>query len=421
MSRTLEHLPQTALNGTLIERKCRDACIKLMRELRYGHLEIWESGHCHHFGDPMDTSLKARVDIRDPSAWADVALQGAMGAAEAYMDGSLEVEDLASLTRLFVRNVQVLDKLDGGVTRALTPLRRFAHWLNRNTKENSRKNILAHYDLGNDLFERFLDPKMMYSSGVYPRHDAPLETAATHKLDVICQKLGLQPGMHLVEIGTGWGGLAIHAAQNYGVKVTTTTISDAQHDFAAQRIAKAGLEDQITLLKKDYRDLDGQYDRLVSVEMIEAVGHQYLDTFFSKCRSLIKPEGLMLIQAITIVDHRYKQALKSMDFIQKYIFPGGFIPSVSAMMKSVAEATDMRLVQLEDYAEHYARTLAHWRERFDNQIDEISRLGYDERFQRMWRYYLAYCEGGFAERQLGLSHLLLAAPKSPAQTTYSPL
>ena len=194
----------------------------------------------------------------------------------------------------------------------------------------------------------------MYSSGVYPRHDAPLETAATHKLDVICQKLGLQPGMHLVEIGTGWGGLAIHAAQNYGVKVTTTTISDAQHDFAAQRIAKAGLEDQITLLKKDYRDLDGQYDRLVSVEMIEAVGHQYLDTFFSKCRSLIKPEGLMLIQAITIVDHRYKQALKSMDFIQKYIFPGGFIPSVSAMMKSVAEATDMRLVQLEDYAEHYA-------------------------------------------------------------------
>jgi len=246
-----------------------------------------------------------------------------------------------------------------------------------------------------------------------------LETAATHKLDLICQKLGLQPGMRLIEIGTGWGGLAIHAAQNYGVHVTTTTISDAQHDFARDRISALGLSDQITLLKQDYRDLEGEYDRLVSVEMIEAVGHQYLDTFFAKCRSLIKQDGLMLIQAITIVDHRYKQALKGVDFIQKYIFPGGFVPSVSAMMRSVSQVTDLRLVHLEDYAEHYARTLADWRERFDARIHEIAHLGYDERFQRMWRYYLAYCEGGFAERQLGLGQLLLAAPASPAQTPHS--
>ncbi len=421
MSQTLEQMPQTKLSGTLIERRCRAICLNTLSHLVQGHLELWESGHCHHFGDPADQSLRARIDILDPSAWADVALRGSLGAGEAYMDGTIVVDNLAQMTRIFVRNVHVLDKLENKLVQLVKPALRMAHWFNRNTKENSRKNIKAHYDLGNELFERFLDPTMMYSSGVYPAHDAPLETAATHKLDLICQKLGLEPGMHLVEIGTGWGGLAIHAAQNYGVRVTTTTISDAQHDFAQERINSAGLSDQITLLKKDYRDLDGEYDRLVSVEMIEAVGHQYLDTFFAKCRSLIKPDGLMLIQAITIVDHRYQQALKGVDFIQKYIFPGGFVPSVSAMMKSVSQVTDLRLVHLEDYAEHYARTLADWRIRFDQRIDEIAHLGYDERFQRMWRYYLAYCEGGFAERQLGLGQLLLAAPGSPAQTPHSAL
>lgn len=421
MSQTAEHMSPPTLKGTFIERRCRNACLNILNQLTQGHLELWENGHCQHFGDPLDHSLHARIDVLDPSAWADVALRGALGAGEAYMDGSLHVDNLSQMTRIFVRNVEVLDRLDGGLTRYFKNVLRVAHWLNRNTKQNSRRNIRAHYDLGNELFERFLDPTMMYSSGVYPQADAPLETAATHKLDLICQKLGLQPGMHLVEIGTGWGGLAIHAAKNYGVKVTTTTISDAQHELASQRVAEAGLSDQIELLKEDYRDLQGQYDRLVSVEMIEAVGHQYLDTFFSKCRSLIKPDGLMLIQAITIVDHRYHRALKGVDFIQKYIFPGGFVPSVSAMMKSVAKATDLRLVHLEDYAEHYARTLADWRQRFDERIDEITHLGYDERFQRMWRYYLAYCEGGFAERQLGLGQLLLAAPGSPAQTPHSAL
>lgn len=420
MSQTAEQMVQPT-TSSFIESRCRAGCLKILSQLKLGHLELWENGQCHHFGDPLDTSLKARIDVMDPAAWADVALRGALGAGEAYMDGSLVVDDLSQMTRIFVRNRDVLDRLDSGLVRALKPALRTAHWLNRNTKTNARRNIKAHYDLGNELFERFLDPTMMYSSGVYPTPDAPLETAATHKLDLICQKLGLQPGMHLVEIGTGWGGLAIHAAKNYGVRVTTTTISDAQHDFAAERIEAAGLGNKIELLKKDYRDLEGQYDRLVSVEMIEAVGHQYLDTFFAKCRSLIRPDGVMLIQAITIVDHRYKRALKGVDFIQKYIFPGGFVPSVSAMMRSVSKATDLRLVHLEDYAEHYARTLADWRERFDQRVDEIAHLGYDERFQRMWRYYLAYCEGGFAERQLGLGQLLLAGPASSAQTPHSAL
>ena len=421
MSQTADQIVSPSIKGTFIERRCRTACYAILRQLEKGHLEVWENGHCQHFGDPLDTSLHAKIEVLDPSAWADVALRGALGAGEAYMDGTLHVDNLSQMTRIFVRNVTVLDRLDGGLTHYLRSVMRVAHWLNRNTKSNSRRNIRAHYDLGNELFERFLDPTMMYSSGVYPAIDSPLETAATHKLDLICQKLGLKPGMHLVEIGTGWGGLAIHAAQNYGVRVTTTTISDAQHDLAAERIKAAGLSDQIELLKEDYRDLRGQYDRLVSVEMIEAVGHQYLDTFFSKCRSLIKPDGLMLIQAITIVDHRYHRALKGVDFIQKYIFPGGFVPSVSAMMKSVAQATDLRLIHLEDYAEHYAKTLADWRERFDARIGEITHLGYDERFQRMWRYYLAYCEGGFAERQLGLGQLLLAAPASSAQSPNSAL
>lgn len=346
-----------------------------------------------------------------------MALRGAIGAGEAYMHGAIEVDDLAALTRLFVRNVDVLDQMDGGVTRLLRSALRGVHWLNRNNREGARRNIKAHYDLGNNLFESFLDPTMMYSSGVYPTPDSPLETAAVHKLDVICQKLGLKPGMTLIEIGTGWGGLAIHAARHYGVHVTSTTISDAQYEMASERVKQAGLDDQITLLKEDYRDLTGTYDRLVSVEMIEAVGHQYLDTFFAKCRSLIKSDGLMLIQAITIVDHRYQSALKGVDFIQKYIFPGGFVPSVGAMMKSVGRKTDLRLVELQDYAGHYAKTLADWRERFDAALDEISQMGYDERFQRMWRFYLAYCEGGFAERQLGLGQLLLAAPRSPAQTS----
>ena len=421
MSRSAQQVAPTVETGSAIEKSCRKACFRLLSKLVHGRLAIVENGQVHTFGMDDDPELRVTIHILDSSAWADVALRGALGAGESFMHGAIEVDDLAAMTRLFVRNVDVLDQLDGGATQLLRRALRGLHWLNRNNRKGARRNIRAHYDLGNDLFKAFLDPTMMYSSGVYPAPDAPLETAAVHKLDLICQKLGLKPGMTLVEIGTGWGGLAIHAAKHYGVHVTSTTISDAQYDLAAQRVASEGLESQITLLKEDYRDLTGTYDRLVSVEMIEAVGHQYLDTFFQKCRSLIKPDGLMLIQAITIVDHRYKSALKGVDFIQKYIFPGGFVPSVGAMMKSVGQSTDLRLVELQDYAGHYAQTLAHWRERFEHAREQVAGLGYDERFQRMWRYYLAYCEGGFAERQLGLGQLVLAAPRSPAQTTSSAL
>jgi cyclopropane-fatty-acyl-phospholipid synthase len=286
------------------------------------------------------------------------------------------------------------------------------HLLNRNTRLGSKKNISAHYDIGNDLFELFLDPTMMYSSAYYKDEDMSLEQASIAKLDLICKKLELGPEDHLLEIGTGWGGLAIHAASNYGCKVTTTTISDEQFVLAQARIKENHLEDKITVVKQDYRDLEGQYDKLVSIEMIEAIGHQYMRTYFNKCCSLLKPDGMMLIQAITIKDQLYKEALKDVDFIKKYIFPGGFLPSINAMVKTISDSTDMKLFHLQDIGPHYAKTLNHWRERFFEKLDEIRGLGYSDEFIRLWEYYFCYCEGGFIERDIGTVQMVLTRPEN---------
>ena len=290
----------------------------------------------------------------------------------------------------------------------------------RNTRHGSRRNIAAHYDLGNDLFKLFLDENMMYSSAIFADPSGSLvaeslEQASRRKIDRICRKLDLQPTDHVVEIGTGWGGFALHAATHYGCRVTTTTISAEQHALASERVAAAGLQDRITLLLNDYRDLDvgdgtGGYDKLVSIEMIEAIGHQYMDTYFKKCAALLKPDGLAMIQAITIEDSRYKQALDSVDFIKRHIFPGSFIPSVSAMLDASARTSDLRLLNLEDIGPSYALTLNHWRQRFLTRLDEVRKLGYDERFVRMWEYYLCYCEGGFIERSIGTAQMLFARP-----------
>jgi cyclopropane-fatty-acyl-phospholipid synthase len=314
------------------------------------------------------------------------------------------------VVRVFCANMATLEALDGPLARAVQPALRGLHWLNRNTEVQARKNIAAHYDLGNDMFRLFLDPTMMYSSAIYPRLNSTLEEAAVHKLDVVCRKLDLKPGDHLLEVGTGWGGLAVHAAKNYGCRVTTTTISKAQHAVAVQRAQQAGVADRVTFLLDDYRDLTGQYDKLVSIEMIEAVGEQYMDTYFAKLSSLLKPDGLALIQAITIADQRYEQALRSVDFIQRYIFPGGFLPSVAAIADRVARVTDMEIVHLEDIGLHYARTLQHWRDRFFANLAAVRDLGYDDTFVRMWDYYLCYCEGGFRERVIGTRQVLMARP-----------
>jgi cyclopropane-fatty-acyl-phospholipid synthase len=301
-----------------------------------------------------------------------------------------------------------LDSMESGSAKIGGWLMRAAHAFTRNTRSGSKKNIAAHYDLGNDLFKLFLCDNMMYSSALFENNEDTLEVASNRKLERICQKLDLKPSDHLIEIGTGWGGMALYAAKNFGCKVTTTTISKEQHALATQRVADAGLSDRVTLLLEDYRDLEGTYDKLVSIEMIEAIGHQYLDTYMAKCTALLKEDGLALIQAITIEDDRYHQALHSVDFIKRYIFPGSFIPCVSAMTHSAGTAGQLRLINLEDIGPSYAKTLHEWRKRFMSQLDQVRALGYDNRFIKMWEFYLAYCEGGFIERSISDVHLLLA-------------
>jgi cyclopropane-fatty-acyl-phospholipid synthase len=284
--------------------------------------------------------------------------------------------------------------------------------LRRNTRHGSRRNIAAHYDLGNELFRLFLDDRLMYSSAIFASDDESLETASERKLRRICEKLDLRPEDHVVEIGTGWGGFAIYAAGRYGCRVTTTTISAEQHALASERIAAVGLADRVTVLLQDYRDLGGRYDKLVSIEMVEAIGHQYLETYLAKCAGLLKPDGLALIQAITIEDHRYRRALASVDFIKRHVFPGSFIPSVSAILAATPRVTDLRLINLEDIGPSYALTLRHWRKRFMREVDRVLRLGYDTRFVRLWQFYLCYCEGGFLERSIGNAQLLFARPEN---------
>ena len=292
------------------------------------------------------------------------------------------------------------------------PLQLLQRTMQRNTLKGSRRNIAAHYDLGNDLFELFLDKTMMYSCGIFHHDKATLQEASEAKLDRICQKLQLKPTDHVLEIGSGWGGFAIYAASRYGCRITTTTISKEQHGYAGQRIREAGLENRVTLLFDDYRELEGSYDKLVSIEMIEAVGHQHFDTYFKKCTDLLKPDGMMLLQSITIADQRYTAAKKSIDYIQRFIFPGGCLPSVAALSDAVARKTDMRIFHMEDIGPHYATTLRLWRERFFANIEKIKQLGYPKSFIRMWHYYLCYCEGGFRQQSIGTVQLLLTKPQA---------
>jgi cyclopropane-fatty-acyl-phospholipid synthase len=355
-------------------------------------------------------AVNATLRVHHPDFYRQLARNGSVGAGEAYMDGLWSCDDLVSLVRLLVRNRDLLDGMESGLARFGGYAMQAIHALKRNTRGGSRRNISAHYDLGNEFFELFLDPDMMYSSAIFAGPDDTLEQASKRKLARICQKLELDPRDRLLEIGTGWGGLALHAARHYGCHVTTTTISREQHALASARVQQAGLGDRVSVLLEDYRDLAGSYDKLVSIEMIEAIGHQYLDTYFEKCAALLAPEGMALIQAITIEDHRYAQALRSVDFIKRHVFPGSFIPSVTAMVESAGRAGELRLINLEDFGPSYALTLQHWRQRFLSRLDRVRAQGYDERFIRLWEFYLCYCEGGFRERSISDVHLLLARP-----------
>lgn len=385
--------------------------------LHSGCLQIEENGEVFSFGQSSeDTDLVGRLVVHDVSCYGEIMTGGSIGAAESFMTGDWSSPDLTMLVRVMVRNIDILDQLEGGLALISKPLLKGFHYFNQNSAKGSRRNIAAHYDLGNDLFEAFLDPTMMYSSGIFPTADASMEEASLNKLKIICEKLQLTADDHLVEIGTGWGGLAIYAAKNYGCKVTTTTISQQQFNLAKQRVEDEGLQDKITLLLEDYRDLKkdyaGQFDKLVSIEMIEAVGWKFYNTFFSHCSALLKPDGIALIQAITIADQRYDQARKDVDFIQRYIFPGSCIPSVTALVNASTDASDLNLVQAQDFGLHYARTLKAWHETFNEKSELITELGYSDDFKRMWQFYLSYCEGGFEERSIGVNHLVFAKPSA---------
>lgn len=404
-----------------IDRISRRIISDRLRTIRIGRMIIEENSEIAVYG--MDDPLMptAKICIHDPRFWSHILLGGELGAAEAFIHGYWSSPDLTAVIRLMIRNQVVLETLQGAFPQLVEPLRRIAHWLNRNTRRGSRLNIVAHYDLGNEFFKLFLDDTLTYSSGIFESPYATLHDASIAKLDRLCKKLDLRPADRLLEIGSGWGSMALHAARQYGCHVTTTTISDHQYDHVSEQIAAEGLSERITLLKQDYRDVTGQYDKLVSIEMIEAVGHDFYRTYFECLGRLLKPDGMAAIQAIVIRDQLYEQARRHVDYIKKFIFPGSCIPSITALIDSATAASDLRLFHLEDITPHYARTLASWRERFLASSDAVRSLGYDDSFIRMWDFYFSYCEGGFAERYIGDVQMLFAKPLSRRPVILPPL
>lgn len=405
------HLAGT-VKPTLLDGLAKRTVLGQLDKLNSGSLRISDGSDELFFGPGGTAGICAHIRIKDPRFYSEIAFGGSIGAGEAYMHGYWDCDDLVALVCLLLQNRDVLDGMEKGIARFTQPLQKLFHWVNRNTHSGARRNISAHYDLGNEFFALWLDETLMYSSAIFGRPEQSLHEAQLGRMEHICQRLNLREDDHLVEIGTGWGGFALYAAQNHGCRVTTTTISGEQYEKARQRISAAGLDDRITVLSEDFRNLEGQFDKLVSIEMIEAIDHALFDTYFSKCSELLKPDGAMLIQAITIADQRYEEYQKSIDFIQRYIFPGSGLPSSAVMTDSVARQTDMRLLGLEDIGLHYAKTLNHWRAKFLSSIDEVRRQGFSESFIRMWEYYLCYCEGAFLERAISDVQILFAKPES---------
>jgi cyclopropane-fatty-acyl-phospholipid synthase len=373
-----------------------------LSSLTGAHLTIIDNGSTRSFGDE-NNSLEAKIKVNHSRFYSDLILGGTIGAGESFMAGDWETPDLTAVIQVMAKNLGVTSKFDAGLAKLMKPVNKFYHWRNRNSERQSRNNIARHYDLGNDFFQTFLDPTMSYSAAPFANDEASMEEASLAKFAAMAKQLELKPEDSLVEIGTGWGGFAIYAAEKIGCHVTTTTISEEQHAYTKGLIEERGLVEKITLLKDDYRALHGKFDKLASIEMIEAVGWQYLDTYFATLKRLLKPGGKAVIQAITIPEDRYESAKNDVDFIQKYIFPGGFLPSVSAI-STHAGSQGLYLSNYYDFGLGYAETLACWRKRFEENLSEIKSQGLSDTFINMWRFYFSYCEGGFREQKIGVGH-----------------
>lgn len=405
------HFSPLARSPRFLDKWAKRFVFQWLEQISFGSIVVTEGDKQYRFGD-ASSSLQAEVTILSSVTYRDILFNGLVGAGESYMRGAWVSSELVGVVRVLGANFSALQSSKGfWATINESVVSKLYRFWRKNSKANSKLNIAAHYDLGNDFFGLFLDPSMMYSSAIFPHSTATLETAAEYKLQHICESLQLTASDHLLEIGTGWGGMAIYAAKHYGCRVTTTTISQEQYDYACRAVKVAGLEDKVTLLLDDYRELDGTFDKLVSIEMIEAVGHQYYPSYFQACSHLLKPDGLMLIQAITLPDQRYQSTKKSIDFIQQYIFPGGELPSVEVISQHVTQDTNMQIVSIDDITLDYAKTLAAWRTRFFAHIDKVKAQGFDDIFIRMWDFYLAYCEGGFRERTISTVQMTMAKPR----------
>jgi cyclopropane-fatty-acyl-phospholipid synthase len=385
----------------------------MLRRIKVGTLVVVDGDERREYGGTG--APIATVVVNSPRTWR-MLLRGSRGMADAYAAGLWDTPDLVAVIRLAARNAVGLDRARRRLAPLRLPLQRARALARRSTRMRRRKDIAAHYDLGNELFARMLDPTLSYSCGVFDREGMTLEAASISKLERVCEKLDLQPGDRVLEIGTGWGGFALHAAATRGCHVTTTTISREQHSYAVGKVREAGLEDRITVLFEDYRDLRGRYDKLVSIEMIEAVGWQRISDFFARCSNLLEADGSMLLQAITIDDRAYEVQKAARSFINTHIFPGGCLPSIEVISRDVSRHTDLQLVNLEDITPHYVETLRRWRENFESHVDELASLGYDERFRRLWTLYLCYCEAGFAERRICDVQIVLAKPSCRVAT-----
>ena len=384
----------------------RAIVLRLLKRIREGSLTVVDAGGRHEFGSGAP---HATLDVHDRPTYAAL-LHGSRGLAESYADGLWDTPDLTALIRVAARNAKLLDEPRRRATPLREPYQRARSALSRNTPRRSRTDIAAHYDLGNELFSLMLDPTMMYSSARFTRPGMTLEQASLAKLELTCERLDLGPDDHVLEIGTGWGGFALHAAATRGCRVTTTTISREQRAYAQTRVRDAGLADRVTVLEQDYRDLRGRYDKLLSLEMVEAVGWKDFGTFFERCAELLEPDGVMLLQAITIDDRAYAVERASRSFIRTHIFPNGCLPSLEVIARCTARRTDLTMVSMEDFGLDYAETLRRWRANLERHAGRLEALGYDERFLRMWRMYLCYCEAGFAERRIGVAQTLFAKP-----------